>query len=201
MTSETLTDLMAHVSVACLAYLLAYAVRIRVRRRPRVRWSLPGPLARLTSLLGLTMALASLPSPARADTRSRLPRPRGRVLDPPWTAPASPPPHQTARIQVGSPHPSGGHPAIHRTPRTAEDGSRARCRLFPRACNGYLSHHVVLPGESLWTIAEKWLDTNDPEHIAQAWPRIYRANKAAIGPDPNLVRPGQVLELPDPRSL
>jgi nucleoid-associated protein YgaU len=54
----------------------------------------------------------------------------------------------------------------------------------------------VLPGDTLWSIAAERLETGDMRRIARYWPRIHRANREEIGPNPNLIRPGQVLELP-----
>ncbi|HEX2239805.1 MAG TPA: LysM domain-containing protein [Actinomycetota bacterium] len=201
MNTDSLDSLMMLVAGACLAYVAAHAVRVRVRRPlPRLRWHLPGPLARATSLLGLTVALASLPA-TRTEARSRFPRPRDRAFDPPWSVPHVsrpldvPPPRQ-ARNQVGSSPSRDSHPAIHGVTRHG-DRKRSSCRLFPRFCGPRPAHHVVMPGDSLWSIARSWLGTDDPERIAAVWPLIYRANKGVIGPDPNLIRPGQVLEMPD----
>jgi nucleoid-associated protein YgaU len=54
----------------------------------------------------------------------------------------------------------------------------------------------VLPGDTLWSIAAERLGTDDIRRIARYWPRIHRANREVIGPNPDLLRPGQVLELP-----
>ena len=56
--------------------------------------------------------------------------------------------------------------------------------------------HAVLPGDTLWSIASERLGTDDIRRIARYWPRIHRANREVIGPNPDLIRPGQVLELP-----
>jgi nucleoid-associated protein YgaU len=56
--------------------------------------------------------------------------------------------------------------------------------------------HAVLPGDTLWSIAAERLATDDVRRIARYWPRIHRANREVIGPNPDLLRPGQVLELP-----
>ena len=56
--------------------------------------------------------------------------------------------------------------------------------------------YQVVAGDSLWTIAGRVLDTDDPRLIARYWPRIHRANRDLIGATPNLIRPGWVLELP-----
>lgn len=56
---------------------------------------------------------------------------------------------------------------------------------------------IVAPGDSLWTIASDRLGRGaTPARIAEAWPRWYAANRAVIGPDPALIRPGAVLNAP-----
>lgn len=56
---------------------------------------------------------------------------------------------------------------------------------------------VVLRGDSLWSLAGRALgpDATDAEITAE-WPRWYAANAETIGQDPNLIRPGQVLQAP-----
>lgn len=51
--------------------------------------------------------------------------------------------------------------------------------------------YTVKPGDSLWAIAAEFL--ND----GARYPEIYALNKDIIGPDPNLIHPGQVLTLPN----
>jgi nucleoid-associated protein YgaU len=56
----------------------------------------------------------------------------------------------------------------------------------------------VRPGDSLWLItAHRLGPAADPTTIAATWPRWYAANRAVIGPDPNLILPGQELTSPD----
>jgi LysM repeat protein len=55
---------------------------------------------------------------------------------------------------------------------------------------------TVEHGNTLWSIAAATLKTKRAGRIAGYWPRIYRANRAVIGPDPNFIMPGQVLALP-----
>jgi nucleoid-associated protein YgaU len=55
--------------------------------------------------------------------------------------------------------------------------------------------YSVRQGDTLWSIAEKHLDTTDVRRIARYWPRIHRANRSLIQ-DPNLIRPGWTLLLP-----
>jgi len=52
--------------------------------------------------------------------------------------------------------------------------------------------YTVQPGDSLWSIAAK----PDVYGDGQQWPRIYAANQAEIGPDPDLIQPGQILLIP-----
>jgi LysM repeat protein len=49
--------------------------------------------------------------------------------------------------------------------------------------------HVVQPGDTLAGIAAAL-------GVPGGWPALYAANRQAIGPDPNLIRPGTVLALP-----
>jgi nucleoid-associated protein YgaU len=58
---------------------------------------------------------------------------------------------------------------------------------------------VVKAGESLWSIAAAELGPNaTTEAIAGRWPQWYEANRQLIGPNPNLIVPGQVLNPPAP---
>lgn len=60
---------------------------------------------------------------------------------------------------------------------------------------------VVAPGDSLWRIAARSLGPGASDaQIAQLWPHWYAANRRLIGPDPNLIRPGQRL-VPPPGSV
>lgn len=65
-----------------------------------------------------------------------------------------------------------------------------------------LERATVRPGDSLWRIAEATLreqgrSPTDAD-VAAYWPRIHDANRALVGPDPHLVRPGVPLVLPAP---
>jgi len=56
---------------------------------------------------------------------------------------------------------------------------------------------VVRRGDSLWSIAARELGADaSAEAIAARWPQWYAANRDVIGPDPDLILPGQVLRTP-----
>jgi nucleoid-associated protein YgaU len=56
---------------------------------------------------------------------------------------------------------------------------------------------VVRAGDSLWSLTARDLGTHaTPAQVAAGWPRLYAANRRAIGADPNLIHPGQRLVPP-----
>ncbi|MDN4471695.1 LysM peptidoglycan-binding domain-containing protein [Demequina zhanjiangensis] len=56
---------------------------------------------------------------------------------------------------------------------------------------------VVEAGDSLWAITADLLGEKETARIAAAWPLLYEANRDVIGADPSLIRPGQILEIPE----
>lgn len=54
----------------------------------------------------------------------------------------------------------------------------------------------VEPGDSLWRLARQRAPTASTQHVARLVARTYRANRRVIGPDPDLIFPGQRLLLP-----
>ncbi|MEU2248123.1 transglycosylase family protein [Streptomyces sp. NPDC019224] len=48
--------------------------------------------------------------------------------------------------------------------------------------------YTVRPGDNLWAIA-------DAQDLPGGWPELYEANKAEVGSDPDLILPGQDLDL------
>ncbi len=61
------------------------------------------------------------------------------------------------------------------------------------------SEVVVIAGDTLWSLAARQLGplATDAE-IAELWPRWHAHNHTVIGPDPDLLLPGQVLVPPPP---
>ncbi len=56
---------------------------------------------------------------------------------------------------------------------------------------------VVSPGDTLWGLAAQQLGPHSSiEETAAAWPAIYSLNRDLIGPDPDVLEPGQRLVLP-----
>ena len=69
----------------------------------------------------------------------------------------------------------------------------------PRRHGGPPAELVVRAGDSLWTLASRQLGPGaSATEIAAAWPRLYAANRAVIGTDPDLIHPGQRLVPPAP---
>jgi hypothetical protein len=60
---------------------------------------------------------------------------------------------------------------------------------------------VVHRGDTLWAIVARALGPRASDaRIAAQWPRWYAANRAAIGPDPDLLQPGTTLHAPPAAS-
>ena len=56
---------------------------------------------------------------------------------------------------------------------------------------------MVAPGDTLWDLAAAALPaTATDAQIATAWQGWYALNVAVIGDDPDLLRPGQHLQVP-----
>ncbi len=54
----------------------------------------------------------------------------------------------------------------------------------------------VRPGDSLWTLTAGLLPADAPEDtVARGWRLLYAANRAVVGGDPDLLQPGQSLQV------
>lgn len=95
---------------------------------------------------------------------------------------------------------SGAGPAIG----TAVDGLPLPDRAVdrPAAPRPSTATVVVRAGDSLWQIARNALarDADDAD-VATTVRALYTRNRDVIGPDPDLLRPGQRLDFPDPTTL
>lgn len=57
----------------------------------------------------------------------------------------------------------------------------------------------VRPGDTLWALARRTLPPGATDAaVDRRWPQIHALNRAVIGPDPDLIQPGQRLRLPRP---
>jgi hypothetical protein len=170
--------------------LAAYAVAVVTVAAALVALRRPGPIARVTPLvpaalrplLGALLGVALTAVPAAA--ASPLPPPAGAApvtsADPfDWLAPAD----AISQIDTAAVQRSG-------VPRRAPP----RPQLPPTVRVGV--------GDCLWSLAARDLAARHlgsrPADITVAWRRWYAANRATIGPDPGLLRPGEVLRVPAP---
>lgn len=134
----------------------------------------------------------SLPSPYPA-----LGEPAGPVR---LAAPTSPLPRIASPAAPTTTPPT---PSVPTTPtvRPAPTAPPARPATATKPTPG-AAEVVVVPGDSLWTIAARALATRDAGRsigaasIAAEWPRWWAANRAAIGADPDLLIPGERLRPP-----
>ena len=98
-------------------------------------------------------------------------------------APPAPPAGHEVVVPVAAPVPGSvvAPPTPPTSPAPADDGATIEVQL----------------GDTLWALAARALgaDASDAA-IAAEWPRWYAANASTIGPDPDLLRPGQVLVVP-----
>jgi nucleoid-associated protein YgaU len=113
--------------------------------------------------------------------------------------PATLPAEHLAERLAGLPLPDR---AVGDGPRTTAPLSVTTPAVRPTALAAVPSHptHVVRRGESLWSIAGRMLGSHLPAEVDVGWRALYRANRAAIGDDPDLVRTGTVLHVPAPLS-
>lgn len=82
--------------------------------------------------------------------------------------------------------------------RPATTGGRSVAR--PRPERSQRAPVVVRRGDTLWDIAASRLSPGASNAaVARSWPRWYAANRAAIGGNPDLLRPGTRLDPPPDR--
>lgn len=154
-----------------------------------------------------TSATASAPSQRRGTAAASTEQPNSPA---PTTPDAPPPAHRTAPADQ---HSAARQAAAKDTAapkdtdaagRPAGQGPSSGSRPAERIASGV----IVRPGDSLWSIAERVLGadgSSDPAAVDACWREWYRANRALIGADPDLILPGQHLKppagWPTPQSL
>jgi nucleoid-associated protein YgaU len=105
---------------------------------------------------------------------------------------------QRKRASAGTGAPAGsaapGTPPWATTPGTVPTAGGGAGMNLPAgqtpAATGGGETYTVVSGDSLSKIAKKHLGS------ANRWKEIYEANRAVIGDDPDLIKPGQKLRLP-----
>lgn len=181
----------ALVGSACLGWLwlvTGLTVLEAIDAKARARLGCPPALRRLVLLAcGVALAGGAVPAQAadqghRADARRGAEVVAGLVL-PERTFGATAPVRQTA-----ADHAQQGVQAVQADPGVRPDQADRPAREVV----------VVAPGDSLWTVAARLLPATAPAAEVDAlWRRIYAANRALIGADPGLIRPGQQLRVPE----
>jgi nucleoid-associated protein YgaU len=154
-----------------------------------------GRLIRAWWLIGLTAALAS-PAHAAPRVRRSSDAPAGvepaEGFAPPWSGPDGfSPPHPSGLVGVSPPSGVAGSRSGPSLP-----ASSSRTGIAAPKDDRGPAVYTVRRGDSLWSIAAQILGTEDARRIARYWPLIHRANRGVIGPNPDLIMPGQRLRLP-----
>ncbi|MEU9318557.1 transglycosylase family protein [Streptomyces sp. NPDC048295] len=129
-------------------------------------------------------------------------KPSGKTSPSPKPSGSTTPSPDESRDESGAPGSSSGTGGKHRGAPAAEGsrgtdggdresgrhasrgGGDARDTAEPTADGAY----TVRPGDNLWSIA-------DAQKVPGGWPALYEANKGAVGSDPDLILPGQSLDL------
>ena len=203
------------VTLAALAAIPGAVGRISAAAAERVT---PAAVRRVTAVvLGATLATAATPvahaggslswrgpsattsqisQTSQDRSRRRHPTPAFGVTARPPVADAAPDPGRPAPASAPDPgfgagltqypgsEPAGALGPLGPAPHTPSNGSRP-------------GTVTVVRGDSLWAIAHRHLGAQaTAQQIAREWPRWYAANRAVIGPNPNLIRAGQVLTVP-----
>jgi resuscitation-promoting factor RpfA len=148
-----------------------------------VDWPLAtGPSGTADPTAGSGHTHAPSPSAASPVPSSRPPSSRSRPAEAPSGA------------ESGGPRPTG------QSTNETEPGSRPGGPARRSGRSAVADEHVVATGDSLWLIAARRLAATgadlDDAAIAAEWPRWYAVNADLIGPDPDLIHPGQRLVAP-----
>ena len=146
------------------------------------------PLATASSLPALPGFHGAAPATSAAWTPTAVPSATGTLPPDVMSAPGPAP-------QPGAP--AVAHPQWRPLSPVVEPGPLAGRQLRAPQPGGQSTEVTVRPGDSLWSLSSARLGpfASDVD-IALDWPRIYQANRDTIGGNPNLLRPGQVLQLP-----
>lgn len=177
-------------------------VRVPLSGAPRAT-AAPGRAA-LVPLAGLVLLAVVSSAPAlvvlvlaRGDGAADIPGAAAVGAEPTATATPSGPPSSTASSAApsasSSPAPSAA-PTTSAPPTTEESSPvppASPAQLPSEAASGVVCELVVAPGDSLWSLAASQLGPAASDADVDArWRALYAQNADAVGPDPDLVRPG-----------
>lgn len=217
---ELLTALAAGVATISLAWLWLTSTAVLVELAADARWSVPCPTPLRRALLAACgIALASGFSPAHAEPGST-DLDRGEAGDRPEIQVLIadlPLPDRAESSGDLAPGPTAGsnptpsqdpprRPARHRSEEPAQEPVQEQKSApaptpaptlapSPAATHGTVT---VRDGDTLWAIAAKHLPAGASNaSIADAVRQWHHLNKATLGPDPDLILPGQRLTPPD----
>jgi resuscitation-promoting factor RpfA len=162
---------------------------------------LAGPLTAGSALAVPTPSASSTPTPPTPNAghwTSELDRPTSE-LDPP-TSPSTAAPGVRLPVFLDRPANPYVAPAPPATAVVTPAGPAALIAGSPHrdidragAGRGYIVHR----GDALWDIAARHLGPSaTAADVAREWPRWYEANRAVIGTNPSLIRPGELLVPP-----
>lgn len=167
-------------------------------RMPAQRSPVPTPLNPRTAhrVSALLLALTAVPAHAAA----------AGPPEPSWTGTSSdtvagsvstpgPAPAEEPLLPDGSPVPLPGWTPV---PVPVPARPTAAIELVSAAPREAPTEHVVVrAGDTLWSLAARHLGGQATvQDVAEEWPRWYAANREVIGPDPDLILPGQELRIP-----
>lgn len=155
----------------------------------------------LVSGMGAAAAAESFAPASPPQSISALQRPGDAAVHPQWeptaqlragTDPQQPADGLSAAAEADQ---SGEPPSAHWKPRTAPSAEN----VFIRPGRSDTPEQaVVQAGDSLWSLAAAQLGPLATDtQIAAHWPRWYELNRTIIGDHPDLILPGQILEVPE----
>jgi hypothetical protein len=142
----------------------------------------------------LTAASATIATAATGGTSSAA----ATIATAPGSVPRLPSPVWTASPPPADPLPPAGWTPPAPPPPRRDLGGDIRLVSSPAAAGRQVHDDVVVRrGDSLWAIVAAHLGPQaSAAEIAAEWPRWYAANRTVIGPDPDLLHPGQRLRPP-----
>jgi nucleoid-associated protein YgaU len=145
----------------------------------------------------MTMPRGTEPLATQADPSRAQPHPAPAPAGAPAQAPPAPTPERIDQWitslyrEMGRDAGSASDPGTQaETPALTTHPERA-----PAPAIGW--SYEIQRGDSLWHISEQlWPERPSNKDVDRTWRALYEWNHTALGPDPDMIHPGQVLEIP-----